>query len=121
MSDEIRMALCLLREEVPCDGKWLAFLRTAENLVGARLSRLDENDPVRRKVDRLEDAAAYVCRFGEKEDSRRLFGRFEKSKIEFSISLFRRASRFSNSVDVHFRRRWRVSRRSGFGAPFRSW
>jgi hypothetical protein len=101
MNDKIRMGFFTLKELF--DGKqWLEILRGAEAMWGARLARLDVNDPVRRKVDRLEEAAEYVCQFGEKEDSRWLHGKFDVSKVEISISLFRRTSRFPNGLDFYF-------------------
>lgn len=96
MNDEIRMGFCTLKELF--DGQqWLEILGRAETLLGARLARLDVNDPVRKKVDRLEEAAEYVCEFGEKEDSRILHGKFEASRITISIWLSRRSSRFPNT------------------------
>lgn len=100
MNDMIWMGFVTLKD---LDGKqWLELLRDAEKTLGARLARLDVNDPVRRKVERLEEAAEFVCRFGEKEDSRRLFGRFDKPRTEIAISLFRRTGRFPNGVDFYF-------------------
>lgn len=100
MNDRIWMGFNTLKG---LDGRqWFELLRDAEKTLGTRLSRLDVNDPVRRKVERLEEAAEFVCRFGEKEESRRLFGRFDRPRTEISISLFRGASRFPNDVTFFF-------------------
>ena len=78
------------------------LLSELERVFGQKLSHLDVNDPMRKKVSDLETAADYICAIGEEESSRRVFGKFGKSKIELSISIFKEATLFPNSLSIHF-------------------
>jgi len=66
---------------------WLDYLTDAESVLGARITRLDKNDPVRRKVEKGESdkTAQFIVDFGKKEDSRWLFGKIGNLGITFSI------------------------------------
>ncbi|GGP72654.1 hypothetical protein GCM10009347_41640 [Shewanella algicola] len=81
---------------------WVKLLSELERLFGQKLSHLDVNDPLRKKVSDLETAADYICSIGKEESSRRLFGKFGKSKIELSISIFKEAAPFPNSLSIYF-------------------
>jgi len=78
------------------------LLSELEKVLGQKLSHLDVNDPMRKKVSDLETAADYICAIGEEESSRRVFGKFGKSKIELSISVFKEATHFPNSLSINF-------------------
>ena len=64
---------------------WDNYLRTVESLLGDRLAKLDVNDPPKRKADVAHGEGGYVTQYGPKEDSRWLFGKFEKSGIMLQI------------------------------------
>ena len=81
---------------------WVKLFSELERVFGQKLSHLDVNDPMRRKESDLEVAGDYICAIGEEESSRRVFGKFGKSKIEFSISIFTEASHFPNSLSIYF-------------------
>ncbi|MCG8014072.1 MAG: hypothetical protein JAY64_20550 [Candidatus Thiodiazotropha weberae] len=81
---------------------WAKLLRELERIFGQKLSHLDVNDPMRKKVSNLEIASDYICLIGEQESSRKIFGKFGKSKIEISISIFKETTLFPNSLSIHF-------------------
>ena len=64
---------------------WDKYFRALEHLLGDRLVKLDHNDPMRRKADVASGEGKFVVQFGEREDSRTVWGRFAKTKIEFAI------------------------------------
>src|SRR3990167_4586492 len=82
--------------------RWIKLLSELERIFGQKLSYLDVNDPIRMKVQDIESAADYICAIGEKESSRKVFGKFAKFKIELSISIFKEATLFPNSLSIHF-------------------
>lgn len=81
---------------------WIELFCELERVFGQKLSHIDVNDPVRKKVSDLVVAADYIRAIGEEESSRRVFGKFGKSKIEFSISIFKEVTHFPNSLSIHF-------------------
>lgn len=81
---------------------WKNFLGDIETRLGTGLSHLDTNDPVRRKVDSLDEAADYACAIGPKEESRWLFGKFGKTRISIMAHLHRDPSAWENSVSLSF-------------------
>jgi len=83
-------------------GLWVKLISELERIFRHKLSHLDVNDPMRKKVSDLETASDYICSIGEQESSRKIFGKFGKSKIEISISIFREATLFPNSLSIHF-------------------
>lgn len=68
---------------------WDPYFRALETLLGDKLHRLDERDPVRRKVDNLEGQGAYVSSIPPLEGSRWVYGKFEKTKVTFSVLHYR--------------------------------
>ncbi|WHI49541.1 hypothetical protein P3339_13790 [Microbulbifer sp. MLAF003] len=81
---------------------WIKLLSELEKIFGQKLSHLDVNDPMRKKVQDIESAADYICAIGKEESSRKLFGKFGKSKIELSLSIFKDATFFPNCLSIHF-------------------
>jgi hypothetical protein len=81
---------------------WIKLLSEFENIFGQKLSHLDVNDPIRKKVTDIESASDYICSIGDQESSRKLFGKFGKSKIEISISIFKETALFPNSISVYY-------------------
>ena len=81
---------------------WKEYFENLEQLIGSKLSHLDINDPIRKKVSNLENAAAFVCNISETENSRTLFAKFGKSKVEMTIILYRDTEHFANNVSIYF-------------------
>ncbi|NOX27926.1 MAG: hypothetical protein GXP21_07050 [Gammaproteobacteria bacterium] len=84
---------------------WESFFIDLENCIGKKITHLDVNDTLKNKFIDAENAAEYVCDFGEKESSRRLFGKFSNTGIRFNINIFREGSRFPNSISVMFEKK----------------
>ena len=82
--------------------RWKNYFEQAQNLLGGALTHLDENDPVRRKVTSLDEAAGFVCEFKQQEQSRLILGKFKTLGIEFSIDHFRPVQQFANTVNWFF-------------------
>lgn len=68
---------------------WDEYLRAVQAVLGDRLVKLDVNDPARRKANVANGEGQFVTQFGECEDSRWLWGKFEKTKIEFEIKHYK--------------------------------
>lgn len=73
---------------------WSEVFEIVEQTLGARLTHLDENDPLRRKPSSLHDAGKFVCDYRPKETSRWIFGRFQDRRLEFAIMMHRGDSRW---------------------------
>ena len=82
--------------------KWIDFFSDLEKIIHCKLSHLDTADPIRRKVDDLSETADFICLIGERETSRRLFGKFGKSKISIAISIYKDVSGFPNRISLGF-------------------
>jgi hypothetical protein len=80
--------------------RWSNYFTRVESILGAKLTHLDENDPVRRHVRSVADIGTYVCAFGSQETSRWLFGRMASIDVELSVHLNRKVtpSSFLNSL-----------------------
>ena len=81
---------------------WRNYFERLEMNVGSNLSHLDNNDPIRRRVSNLADAAAFVCDISELENSRTLFAKFGKSKVEMTITLYKNTELFANNISIYF-------------------
>lgn len=68
---------------------WNDFLKGFESLMGDKIAKLDDKDPVRRKADTRNDEGSFVINFGTKEDSRWICGKFSRSKVEFEIQIYK--------------------------------
>lgn len=64
---------------------WNRLFPALEAVLADRLDRLDENDPVRRRVTDSSKEGDYVTKFGPCEETRWLFGRFAKTKVRILI------------------------------------
>lgn len=85
-----------------CDpNRWSTYFERAQDILGAEITHLDEDDPVRRKVTDLKSAGEFVTRFGVNEDSRWIFGRIKSLDIRFTIWYFRNEMNRANSIDWH--------------------
>ena len=98
---EIKATFCSVNNLLHAD-IWTSFLLDVEDCLDEKLSRLDVNDPIRKKVEDIDNVGCFICSIGQKEDSRWLFGKFGRSKVELSMSLYRDSSRFCNSVSFYF-------------------
>jgi hypothetical protein len=72
-----------------CSNLWDDYLCKMETLLDDRLIRLDDKDPVRRKVPSAEGAGTFFTQFGERDDSRWIAGRLDKSRINFEATLYK--------------------------------
>src|SRR5262249_13765676 len=81
--------------------RWSNYFTQVESILGAKLTHLDENDPVRRRVRSAADVGTYVCAFGSLETSRWLFGKLASAGIELTVCLHREATGLLNSLTWH--------------------
>lgn len=81
--------------------RWVNLLGRLEEALGAPLTHLDDNDPVRKKVYSLSEAAERVTRFREREDCRWLFGRYASIRGTVSIQHQRVMGRMSNKMHIY--------------------
>jgi hypothetical protein len=68
---------------------WDDYLRAVERLFSDRLVKLDDTDPVRRKADLKKGEGDFIAAFGEREASRWVRGKFEKTKIEIEVQHYK--------------------------------
>lgn len=68
---------------------WNEFFPQIEALLRDRIAKLDDKDPVRRKVESSNTEGDFITKFGPKEDSRWICGKFARSKIEFEIQIYK--------------------------------
>ena len=64
---------------------WDVYLRALQDMLGDRLVKLDINDPAKRNANVDSGEGKFVTQFGDLEDSRWLWGKFENTRIEFEI------------------------------------
>jgi hypothetical protein len=81
---------------------WSSYLSEVEVILGAKLTHLDDRDPVRKKVSSLDEAAKFICSFEEKHESRWLFGKFGKTGISFQIKHHRQVKDIPNNMKLYF-------------------
>ena len=79
------------------EDQWNEYFEECQKVLGLQLTHFDSKDPVRRKVGSLTDLGAFACAFGNREDSRWLFGRFGSSGVEFTVKHFKQIGHFENS------------------------
>ena len=79
---------------------WENLLPKMEELIGSPLSRLDERNPMRRKVDGCRGQGAYIHSFKGSRSWNYVAGEFGQSKIWFTIETQRRPSRIENQMKV---------------------
>lgn len=82
-------------------GQWARYFARAEEMLGAGVTHLDKNDPVRRRVKQGE-VAEYVTNMGKREDSRWVFGKMEAIGVQFSIRHYRDVHGWPNSINWYF-------------------
>lgn len=69
--------------------EWDNYLHSVERLLSDRLVKLDDTDPIRRKANMQAGEGGFITRFGEREASRWIRGKFEKTKIEFEVQIYK--------------------------------
>lgn len=79
---------------------WEKLLPKMEELIGSPLSRLDERDSMRRKVDGCRGQVARINRLKGGRSWNYVAGEFGQSKIWFTIETQRRPSRIENHTKV---------------------
>ena len=77
-------------------------MRFLEEVLSDRLVKLDTNDPIRRKADTLKSEGDFMVAFKAKEDSRWLFGSFERTRVQLAIRHFKTLGPWENSITVKF-------------------
>src|SRR5260370_41182980 len=84
--------------------RWIRYFEGTELILGAHITHLDNDDPVRRRVKpgKLAEIADYVTSMGKHEDSRWIFGRMEASDVEFSVQHYRHVRGWANAIDWYF-------------------
>jgi hypothetical protein len=89
---------------------WASYLSEVEAILETKLIRLDTHDPIRRKVTTLSEAGEYICDFGEKEDSRWLFAKFDNREIDCAIHHHKQPrhlqGQFPNSLKWNFSQKY---------------
>jgi len=68
---------------------WDDYLRTVETILCDRLVKIDDTDPIRRKADTKRGEGNFVIQFGERQDSRWVRGKFEKTKVEIEVQHYK--------------------------------
>lgn len=86
---------------------WNRYLRALEDATGDRLIKLDINDPMRREADTKKSEGDFVTAFKSREDSRWLFGKFERSGASLVITYYKTGldslgRRRANSITLTF-------------------
>ena len=64
---------------------WSSYLARSQEVLGEPLSRLDQNDPARRRATSFDEDARFICDFGPGEQWRWIFGRVGKPGIRLLI------------------------------------
>ena len=80
---------------------WRSYFEAAQDVVRSTLTHLDAADPVRRKVESLDQAASFVTTFPKGAETRWLFGKFSKVGFRFTIHYYETSlvGRFLNSCN----------------------
>lgn len=83
-------------------GKYLAFMTSGVNEIP---EKLDVHDPLKRNYQdfSLSENAKYISAFESGESYRVIFGRFKKSKIRFSITLWGPDLEGLDSLNIYYR------------------
>lgn len=84
--------------------RWIRYFARAEEILGASITHLDKDDPVKRRVKpgKLTEAAEYVTLMGKRDDSRWVLGRMESIGAEFSVRHYRDIRGWPNSINWYF-------------------
>jgi len=88
--------------------RWSAYLEEAQDLLGAKLTHLDTNDPIRRTVrgQPPREWGEYWVDFGLEEETRWLFGKLESTRILFQLRHHRGHGNSANSFNWYFSKVW---------------
>lgn len=100
-TNQIQILLCSLTNLFDIE-VWQDMFNQLEEAMGTKLTHLDVNDPIRKKVSTIEEAAKYICDIGNKENSRTVFAKFQKLDVEMTITLFRENTKSANSISIYF-------------------
>jgi len=85
---------------------WVRYFAAAQEILGANVTHLDANDPVRRRVNpgELAITSEYLTSLGPKESHRMVFGRMQAIKVTFSIDLDKNLTEWHNVINWYFPR-----------------
>jgi hypothetical protein len=81
--------------------RWSTYFERVQEILGAEITHLDEDDPVRRKMTDPNSAGEFVTRFGEEEDDRWIFSEIKSLGMGFTIWYFRNRPDQYNSINWH--------------------
>lgn len=68
---------------------WDDYFRSMEAILNDKLWKLDVNDPHRRNADTEAGEGDYVVKFNEKQEVKWIHGKYQKSKITFTLKFYR--------------------------------
>ena len=99
MEDKSRELIIKVKSYTPWNAEvWEILLPQLETLVQTPLTRLDERDPARRKVDGSKGQGAYISGFRDRVSSVQPSGEFGKSGVWFMLKNRRWPSQIENSM-----------------------
>jgi hypothetical protein len=87
---------------------WVEFHSKAEEILSAKLTNLDTNDPPRRKIKRAEFklTGIFTTDFGIDDQVRWIFGRYKDVKVEMTLQHYKTLRSgifdFPNSLTLYF-------------------
>ncbi len=87
---------------------WIEFHSLSEEILSAKLTNIDTNDPPKRKVQRkyFDQIGKFTTEFGTKEESRWIFCRYRDAKVEMTIQHYKNprlnGKDFPNSLTIYF-------------------
>ena len=84
--------------------RWARYFGSAEDILGASITHLDKDDPVRRRVKAgaLTEVSEYVTFMGKRDESRWVFGKMESIGVEFAVRHYRDVRGWPNSINWYF-------------------
>ena len=77
---------------------WCDYFEGAQDILGTKVKFLDTNDPVRKRVTSVTDAAQFVADHG----SEQLFGKCQARGVGFSVQYFGPSEQSANSFKWYF-------------------
>jgi len=79
------------------DELWTVFFTKAQEILGSLVTRLDTNDPVRRKVRKFNEIGPYITEFKSKDNVRYTLGEFSDIGISFQVKIYKEEGDSPNS------------------------
>jgi hypothetical protein len=87
---------------------WEDYLCSVQAILGARITHLDENDPVRRRVSGEHSKALgeYIACIAKEEQTRWVFGRMASIGVEFTLHIQTSERQMASSIDWTIPAHW---------------